>query len=994
LLAGCPEVLSPSKTAGGRVLVVHIAGESPAGRTALPSMPGSPTYTISVTRSSPGDLGIASFTGAGPFYVQLNDDPGPGDMVKVEGFIGGVQWAEGSDTLPAGYAGTPFPITLQLLTGGTGSVDLAVGLPAFTGDNRITAAELSLYRSLQKYRNGEVYRFVRYQETVLEPNLGGSVPLAFTGLPSGTYVVKIDFFRFNGVRVSRLTQSLIVRNGLTTGTWSPALNWTADKFASSNANLAGISIDGTPIAGYNAGKTTYAEYKGVFSFPAIPSSIPITITPAETGQTVTAWLNGNTDSEKILLDNDFTGTLSPLNAANSMVIMVTAPDGVTKQTYTVSYTYFNATEWTINPSISPIPSAHTFSTVTAALGDVTYGVKAVYNHGTGWPDTSNPVAARINIAGEITDAVVIADSGVYADYPPIILMGSDITRDKIKATSSDRPLTIDNATVILGDGLALTGGNGIGEGGGVHVSGGGSFTMNGGTINGNTVTGTSDGGGVYVTGSSFTMNGGTISGNTTTNDGGGVYITGTSGSTFTMNGGTISGNPTAHDGGGVFVTGAGNSFTMNTGTISGHTTGGSGGGGGVVVKDNATFTMKGGSLNGNSAQRGGGVLLPGDGTFIMEGGSISDNEATGSASWDSGGGVRLLNAGNSFTMSGGTISGNTATGTHGGGVYVDDGCQFTMSGESSVSGNNATGKGGGVYVEDTGSSFTMNNQSGVSGNSAEYGGGVYMAVGTTFTMNNQSSVNGNIATGDGGGVYVADGASFTMNDQSGVSANNADGGGGVYVTGANGSFAMTNSSSISGNKALSSGTNYGGGVLVVSAGVFTMSGGTISGNSATNTVGGGVCLRSADSFTMSGGTISGNDAIWGGGVFNTESNFTMSGGTISGNTAAAAGAGVYVFPGGGAFNMGGMGTAPLIDQDNDVWLATGKTINISGSLSSGLGGPSHVARITPAYTAGTPVLSDSVSGSYVFSYHGKFTFTPQGDGTNWKVDSSGLLQLE
>jgi len=56
------------------------------------------------------------------------------------------------------------------------------------------------------------------------------------------------------------------------------------------------------------------------------------------------------------------------------------------------------------------------------------------------------------------------------------------------------------------------------------------------------------GGGVFVYGD-FTMQGGTISGNTTTGDGGGVYARGKK---FTMQGGTISGN-TARNGGGLFM---------------------------------------------------------------------------------------------------------------------------------------------------------------------------------------------------------------------------------------------------------------------------------------------------------------------------------------------------------------------------------------------------------------------------------------------------------
>ncbi|MDR1073306.1 MAG: hypothetical protein LBL45_06490 [Treponema sp.] len=71
----------------------------------------------------------------------------------------------------------------------------------------------------------------------------------------------------------------------------------------------------------------------------------------------------------------------------------------------------------------------------------------------------------------------------------------------------------------------------------------GAFVMK----NGATVRGSQDGG-VIVVADSFTMNGGTISGNSDTY-GGGVYVWN---ATFTMSGGIISGN-SAYDGGGVYV---------------------------------------------------------------------------------------------------------------------------------------------------------------------------------------------------------------------------------------------------------------------------------------------------------------------------------------------------------------------------------------------------------------------------------------------------------
>jgi hypothetical protein len=81
-------------------------------------------------------------------------------------------------------------------------------------------------------------------------------------------------------------------------------------------------------------------------------------------------------------------------------------------------------------------------------------------------------------------------------------------------------------------------GNSSYSGGGVRVFGG-TFTMSGGAVSGNTAT--TYGGGVSVSDSSgtFTMCGGAVSGNTATTNGGGVSV---SGGTFTMSGGEVRDN--------------------------------------------------------------------------------------------------------------------------------------------------------------------------------------------------------------------------------------------------------------------------------------------------------------------------------------------------------------------------------------------------------------------------------------------------------------------
>jgi uncharacterized repeat protein (TIGR02543 family) len=116
-------------------------------------------------------------------------------------------------------------------------------------------------------------------------------------------------------------------------------------------------------------------------------------------------------------------------------------------------------------------------------------------------------------------------------------------------SNNDRLVVVFGGTLRMNNGSVITGNTG----GGVYVDYNGTFTMNGGTISGNTSGG---GGGVNVSAyGTFTMNGGTISGNTATGNGGGVFVSGT----FNMRGGTISGNTVASrgtsigGGGGVYV---------------------------------------------------------------------------------------------------------------------------------------------------------------------------------------------------------------------------------------------------------------------------------------------------------------------------------------------------------------------------------------------------------------------------------------------------------
>lgn len=195
-----------------------------------------------------------------------------------------------------------------------------------------------------------------------------------------------------------------------------------------------------------------------------------------------------------------------------------------------------------------------------------------------------------------------------------------------------------------------------------------------------------NGRGVYVDSATFNLYGGSITGSTvsSSSSGGGVYVTGNG--TFEMSSGSITGN-TANVGGGVYVDDG--SFKMSGGSITGNTA--SYEGGGVYVYRSCTFEMSSGTISSNTAtgSNGGGVYVEGGKFTMKDTASVSGNTAK-----IYGGGVYVAGGSSTFKMTGGSITGNNAT--YGGGVEVYGG-KFTMKDSASITGNKA-GYGSGVYV--------------------------------------------------------------------------------------------------------------------------------------------------------------------------------------------------------------------------------------------------------------------------------------------------------
>ena len=252
--------------------------------------------------------------------------------------------------------------------------------------------------------------------------------------------------------------------------------------------------------------------------------------------------------------------------------------------------------------------------------------------------------------------------------------------------------------------------------------------------------------------------------------------------------------------------------------------------------------------------------------------------------------------------------------------------------------------------------------------------------GNLFAIDNSS---GNLTIGGGEYTITLDGNKVTQSiisiSKSGGTATLADNGiitnaaaSGVKIT--NGTFEMTGGT-------IMNNTSSSGGAVSLQVGTFKMSGGILKDNESSG-VGGAIHMISGIC-TITGGSITGNTATSsGGGVSVNGGTFGLAGGSIS-NNSASNGSGVYMHT--GSFDMSG---SAVVDSNNDVYLITGKTINITSTLT----GTAPVATITSSsYTSGTQVLQGG-DGVDLVAEVSKFAVTPDTDGKKWTIDASGYLK--
>ena len=323
-----------------------------------------------------------------------------------------------------------------------------------------------------------------------------------------------------------------------------------------------------------------------------------------------------------------------------------------------------------------------------------------------------------------------------------------------------------------------------------------------------------------------------------------------------------------------------------------------------------------------------------------------------------------VKSGNTLTLENLTLKGGIAEMSDmdgGGGVYVETSGKLIMTGSSITdceaigdTGANKYGEGGGVYNKGT---VKMTGGE-IRNNKARNGGGIDNN-GTLILTN--ATLTGNTATFIGGALCMSDGSSNEMTGGK-IISNTCSDGGGVYIHA--GTFTLKSGASIESNTA-----DYGGGAYVGQNGTLIINGGSIKLNKAQSR-GGGVYNNGV--FEMTGGEIKDNKAQTGGGVYFSEGTFKMSGSAV-----------VTPATGSEANDKG----------KNDVYLESGKTITVDGTLT----GTAPVARITPElYTEQVVLKAASGSGVTLADEVGKFTVTSDvkddGIAQAWIIDTTGKLE--
>lgn len=533
------------------------------------------------------------------------------------------------------------------------------------------------------------------------------------------------------------------------------------------------------------------------------------------------------------------------------------------------------------------------------------------------------------------------------------------------------------------------------NGGGFYLEKG-TLTQNEGTLYRNEALA---GAGVYITtNASYTLNAGSISDNYVENSGGnggaGVYNAGT----FTQNGGNINGNRDRPDstystensgGGGVYNA---NIYVMTSGMVYGNYS--TRNGGGICnVGTSAKFYMSGDATIGKYTTQAFATSSTTNGNRC-----ISNTTDTTIKAGDGGGIYNYqgeIRIGYTKTSTGSTKDTSFTGGIYqnyasryGGGICnasdADDNAAVFISG-GTISLNCGENNGGGIY------NATGVNQSGgiIQFNKSIYGGGAYNL--GTYIMS-AGSIEGNTGSSYGGGVYNnGSSATFFMKGTAVIGDSSATG----PATEPSSSFETTNCSN---RTSISSGT--GGGIYNKNATLYigysnastidtTFSGGVFYNYVGANGIGGGIYTDGGKCY-LAKGSISFNKANEGGGLYSasTAATIALTDFTISENNASKGG-GISYYCNTPLEISGSTQIPQNAAKTNDIFLPISRSLKVCTALT----GQAPIATITPgsypssSTTEGETALVNYGTNTYVEKYAQKFAVTQQtGTDKKYHVD--------
>ncbi len=307
---------------------------------------------------------------------------------------------------------------------------------------------------------------------------------------------------------------------------------------------------------------------------------------------------------------------------------------------------------------------------------------------------------------------------------------------------------------------------------------------------------------------------------------------------------------------------------------------------------------------------------------------------------------------------------------------------------------------------------------GIKKGAAGKGAGIHLSGShVTLTINDGTLISDNHSSLFAGGIYVDYIATCIMNggkitENSTYHSGSASSGGGIQI--ANGGSFIMNAGEISNNRAM----NFGGGVslktnnyMSLNQSKFIMNGGKITGNYANGVTpapnntksgyGGAVYIHDG-TFTMTAGEISGNytnceaGAVYIAGELDTSAAFDMQGGIIKENTLNDAPdtskcSGIYLRS--KAFKIKGNSFIPKSNDKHIIYLASGKTIDINGTLAPTSDGTASgtaenvaaVINLDAIYEADLTVLTGNSSN--VNSASGKMRMTNR----TWLISQGKLI---